>query len=219
MTTRFYSNNAGYPKRLHEILGDRTPRHIDVLGNLEILDMQGIGFTGSRNVSVEGIEVVSDSVKQISAARHLSVISGYANGVDLEAHYTCLESGGSTIIVLPEGINHFKIKDDLATVWDWNRVVVVSQFDADAVWEVSRAMARNRTVIALSDVMILVEAGATGGTLNAGKESLKLGVPLFVARTHDTPGNQILLEMGAHEITQTRTKGEADLHAVLDVIQ
>ena len=51
----------------------------------------------------------------------IAVVSGYASGVDIQTHYWALKSGGTTIIVLPEGINKFYIKKELKDVWDWNR--------------------------------------------------------------------------------------------------
>ena len=41
-------------------------------------------------------------------------------------------------------------------------------------------MKRNSTIIGLSDAMILVESGLTGGTFAAGEETLKRKRPLFV---------------------------------------
>ena len=88
---------------------------------------------------------------------------------------------GSTILVLPEGLDHFRIKRDLRDDWDWDRILVVSQFEPEAIWKAFRAMTRNETIIALSHAMIVIEAVATGGTLSAGLSTLKAGKPLFVA--------------------------------------
>lgn len=41
-------------------------------------------------------------------------------------------------------------------------------------------MKRNSTIIGLSDAMILVESGLSGGTFAAGEETLKRSRPLFV---------------------------------------
>lgn len=38
----------------------------------------------------------------------------------------------------------------------------------------SRVMQRNNTIIGLSDIMVVVEAGETGGSLDAGNKTLML---------------------------------------------
>ena len=48
-------------------------------------------------------------------------------------------------------------------MWDWDRVLVVSQFQPDEPWKAFRAMTRNQLIIALSRVMIVIEAGENGG--------------------------------------------------------
>ena len=47
-------------------------------------------------------------------------------------------------------------------------------------WHVSNAMKRNSVIIGLSNAMILVESGKSGGTFAAGNEALSLKHPLFV---------------------------------------
>ncbi|WP_435525353.1 DNA-processing protein DprA [Chryseobacterium indoltheticum] len=78
--------------------------------------------------------------------------------MDLKTHYTSLKNDGSTIIVLPEGLENFKIKKILKDVWDWERVLVISEYLPNAIWSVSRAMERNSTIVALSNLMVLIEA-------------------------------------------------------------
>ena len=131
----------------------------------------------------------------------ITVISGDARGVDYQAHYSSLETGGSTIFVLPTGISKFKPKGFLTTVWDWDRVLVVSQYEPDDDWSVGRAMGRNKVVIGLSKALIVMEAKPKGGSIAAGREALKMKVPVFVSQhvrdDWQTEGNEILVREGA----------------------
>lgn len=174
----------------------------------------GIGFCGSRKSSPIGIDVTQDCASQ-AAEQNVVVISGNAAGVDQEAHYHALRCGGATILVLPEGINHFRIKSYLKSVWDWERCLVISQFSPNDPWKVYRAMARNKLIIALSDAMILIEAGETGGTINAGIETLKTNIPLYVAEYKDMSmigkGNKELLDRGAKRLSKSRITGRANM--------
>lgn len=211
-----------YPLRLCDVLGDKAPKFLHMMGNVDLLKKKGVGFCGSRKVTLKGIETAVDCSQQ-AAKNNVVVISGNAAGVDFSAHYTALASGGETIIVLPEGINNFRIKSDLKEVWDWERVLVISQFNPNEPWAAYRAMARNLVIIALSGAMIVIEAGEKGGTLHAGESTLKLGLPLFVAEyqdmTIDAKGNALLLAAGANKLAKSVSTNKAGMKRVFEAIQ
>lgn len=212
-------NDTAYPERVKLVMGNKAPDHLYMMGNLELLKMPGIGFCGSRKSSDKGLETARDCAEQ-SAANNIVVVSGNAAGVDFEAHYNSLKSGGKTIFVLPEGINHFRIKKAFEPVWNWENTLIISQFEPDEIWQSFRAMTRNQLIIALSRVMIVIEAGEKGGTLNAGMETLKSGLPLFVAEyqdmSEDAKGNKILLDKGAHKLAKSRSTNRANLTKVIE---
>lgn len=211
--------DQSYPSMLKSLLKLNTPPVLSMIGNSKLLTNRKVGFSGSRKVSEKGVDVTRDCVEQLSASRDVSIVSGYAQGVDKEAHYTALKSGGSTIIVLPNGISSFYVRQELKDVWDWNRVLVVSEYLPKDKWSVSRAMNRNNTIIGLSDAMVVVEAGLTGGSLDAGLRSLEDKKPLFVPVYSDYPesalGNRILLERGAAGIKRNRQSNRANVMALL----
>ena len=160
-----------YPQSLKALLKMTTPPVLSMIGNVGLLGNRKIGFSGSRKVSDKGVAITKDCVDQLSQIPRVSIVSGYAQGVDKEAHYTALKSGGSTIIVLPNGIKSFYVRKELKDVWDWNRVLVISEYLPEDVWTANRAMNRNNTIIGLSDAMVVVEAGLTGGSLDAGNKT------------------------------------------------
>lgn len=208
-----------YPERVKIVMGTKAPKSLYMLGNLDLLKMPGIGFCGSRKSSDKGLETAQDCAEQ-AACNNVLVVSGNAAGVDFEAHFSSLKAGGCTILVLPEGINHFRIKKAFEPVWDWKRVLVISQFEPDDAWKAFRAMTRNQLIIALSRVMIVIEAGGKGGTLNAGMETLRYGMPLYVAEYQDMSvnacGNKILLELGARRLAKSRETNRANLVKVFE---
>ena len=176
-------------------------------GNIELLKKASAGFSGARNVSDKGLWITRDCVSQL-IQNDVCIISGYAKGVDLEAHRIALENGGTTIIVLPEGIEDFYIREQLKSVWDWDRVLVISEFKPQDRWMASRAMQRNQTIIALSDVLFVIEAGLTGGSLDAGMKALTMGktlyVPYYVDVPHSALGNNALINNGANKLLKKR---------------
>lgn len=203
-----------YPKEILQDMGIASPTVLSLAGNLDLLNKHKIGFSGSRKVSEKGMAIAEDVASQL-ADNDFCLVSGYANGVDMVAHKTALERGASTIIVLPEGISSFYIKKELKSVWDWNRILVVSEFEPFAKWQVSRAMQRNRTIIALSQAMLVIEAGEKGGSLDAGLKSIEKGKKLFVPQYADFPvsalGNKRLLQNGAYPLKMSRTSMKANL--------
>jgi DNA processing protein len=214
-------NDPEYPSSVSVVFAPKQPPTLYFSGNLALLSQMGVGVCGSRKSSDKGIETVRDCADQI-ARQGGPVVSGNAAGIDVAAHRAALEAGGNTILVLPEGIHHFRVRKDLRDVWDWNRVLVVSQFEPDAPWSVFRAMDRNRLIIALSRAMIVVEAGESGGTVSAGLSTLKAGKPLYVAvyenMPDQAPGNEKLLQLGGKRVFKGRLSGRAKMGDLLSDI-
>lgn len=211
--------DQSYPVNLKSLLKLNTPPVLSMIGNINLLSNRTVGFSGSRKVSEKGVAITKDCVEQLSQEKDISIVSGYAQGVDKEAHYTALASGGSTIIILPNGISSFYVRQELKDVWDWDRVLVISEYLPKDKWSVSRAMNRNNTIIGLSDIMVVVEAGLTGGSLDAGLRTLEDNKPLYVPLYSDYPesalGNKVLLERGAKSIRRSRQSNRANVMALL----
>lgn len=215
-------DDVRYPSRVKVIMGKKAPKHLDMVGNIKLLDMASLGLCGSRKADSKSLEIARDCAEQ-AAQNDVSVISGNAAGVDFKAHFSCLEVGGKTILVIPEGMNHFRIRKDLKPVWDWERVLVISQFESDEPWRGYRAMKRNQLLLALSRVMIVVEAGEKSGSLNTGEEAIKRGIPLYVAQhqdmSADLQGSQILLQKRARKLSKSRSSNRANLTEVFKNIE
>ncbi len=197
-----------YPAHLLDRLGEKAPPILYVYGDPEKLAESGVAFSGSRRVSEQGVEhtaqLVQDAVKQ-----GYVVVSGHAPGVDAVAHRTALENGGVTVLILPEGVLKFRLRTELRDLHEQNpeKLLVVSEFPPQMSWSAGNAMIRNKTIIGLSKALCVIEAGDTGGTLNAGQTALKLGVPVLVLDYPQPPksaaGNSILIQNGARPISVT----------------
>ncbi|OCB50837.1 hypothetical protein A5722_32370 [Mycobacterium vulneris] len=179
-------------------------------GSLGLLSATGAGMCGSRNATALGLKAARACGEEVSA-RGLTVISGYAKGVDTETHLAALDQGGTTVIVLAEGINRFRVKRDFSRSFDHNRVLVVSQFHPAQTWASYGAMARNHVIFGLGRALVVVEAGEKGGTLAAGRDALKRGRPVFVLSfdEHTPPGNRMLIDSGARSVKSRYELGQA----------
>lgn len=168
-----------YPQHMKDTLGKDAPPVLFARGNLDLLKKPSVGFTGSRKASGKGLCITEGCAAQL-AKEDVCVVSGYAQGVDLTAHRAAIESGGSTIFVLVEGILRYKEKPDVRGLLNWQNYLVISQFPPNLTWSGRNAMKRNSTIIGLSSAMILVESAMDGGTFACGDETLRRKHPLFV---------------------------------------
>jgi len=218
---RLKPSDAGYPDALRNLFGALAAPDIWYLGNLNLFNRSGVGFCGSRHASESGLKVAADCAAQLSRGG-ITVISGYAAGVDMASHQAALTSGGNTIIVLPEGIDHFRIKKTIREFWNWDHVLVLSYFPRPAVWRPDRAMERNKAIVALSKAVLVLEAGDSGGTLNAGFTALEMDRPLFVAffdhMGDGREGNRRLIESGGIPLQRNKFSGLAELRRMFELI-
>jgi DNA processing protein len=210
-----------YPKEIVARSPANAPPILFFKGSLHLLEAPSVGFCGARKASNRGLAVAEDIALQLVAAG-VSTISGYAAGVDTAVHAATVESGGCTIVVLAEGIKHFRIKRTLKNRWDENKVLVISEFLPGLPWNARQAMQRNETICALSDAVVLVEAGSTGGSIAAGRTAISMGVPLFAPLYDGMPewaeGNRIVLEEGAKPIGRDPATDRANVQKIFRAI-
>ena len=213
--------DVNYPNRMISALNNKAPLIIFAKGDIGLLTKPCLGFCGSRKASEKGLKTAWDCADQM-ARKGVNIISGYASGVDMTAHKAALEAGCTTTFVLAEGILNFRIKKDLKDVFDDSRVLILSEFLPGIPWSVRNAMQRNSTICSLSQVMILIEAEKKGGSISAGRTSLKMGRPLFAPVYEGMPesasGNRILLSQGAHGLKKSVKTMRANLTPIEDIL-
>ena len=143
---------GGYPKTLDRLAD--APAALFYSGSLDLLEQPAVAVCGSRNVSDEGLRTAT-ACAEIAAAHGLVSISGYARGVDMATHIASLRAGGGTVLVLPEVIDHFRVRrGGIDAVWSDQRTLVVSRFAPTQPWTVGGAMARNSVIIGLSAALM-----------------------------------------------------------------
>jgi len=213
---------AEYPARLRQRLGDQSPPLLYAWGNLELLQHKAVGFCGARDTSPQGLAVAQDCAGQI-VAWGWSVVSGGARGVDRTVHQTALTDGGGTIIVLPEGILQHRLRSALRPLITAENALLISEFPPYMSWSVANAMQRNWTVCGLSDALIVIEAGASGGTFEAAKLALRLKMPLFVADyakpSTSASGNVYFLARKVRALRRSAATQRADLEPLRRAVQ
>lgn len=197
-----------YPLRLKQTLRQTTPLVLYVAGEPSLLSSKrSIAIVGSRNATCEAHELARRAGQYFARASYV-VVTGMARGVDLEAFQGAREVSGKAIGVLPFGVS---AKESLKLLREYQedifsgRLALLSELHPRAPWKAQYAMMRNRIVVALSDVLLVVQTGLKetveqgrkrmSGTWDAVEQARRLGRSIFV---FDLPieGNQALIAQG-----------------------
>ena len=170
------------------------------LGRSSMLDddRPALAVAGSRSANEELLDV-AHRLGGEAARAGWKVVSGLAAGVDSASHQGAIDAGGDTIGVMASGLDnggrHWR-PDSL------DEVCIVSEFPPETPWSGPRAMQRNATIAALSDNVVVIAAGESGGSWEMGQLCLKKGKPLFVldVESDAAPGNRKLIRAGAQPL-------------------
>ena len=193
------SDALGFPPVLAATLGAARPPLLFCLGNVELLRGPGVAVIGSRTPT-PAAAALTRAAGAAFARAGLTVVSGFAEGVDRHASSSALEAGGSTVLVLAQGLLTFELEgkifeDALAQ----GRLAAVSAFAPDAAWGTPRAMARNAMIVGWSRDVLVGQARASGGAWEASRMALRQGKRVWVLDTGlPESGHQALARLGAH---------------------
>ncbi|HZQ50496.1 MAG TPA: DNA-processing protein DprA [Candidatus Dormibacteraeota bacterium] len=133
-------------------------------------------IVGSRRPSPYG-EAVAEQLGSELAAAGVVIVSGLALGVDAAAHRGALHGGGTTVAVMGTGVDvvyppsHAGLADEIVA----GGGALVSQFPDGALPRRHNFPARNYTMAAISDVVVVVEAAQGSGALITAEAAVELG--------------------------------------------
>ena len=176
---RFVTADApGYPHFLLRSLGDQAPLLLFYKGNEALIDAPGAGIVGTRRPTREACRLATLAAR-VFAREGFPVVSGGAAGIDLAAHESALKSDGSTVVVLPEGLQSYEPPPLLRAGLEGGQVLLLSEFLPTDGWMTHRAMTRNRTIAACSSLVCLIEPREKGGSMYTAEQALAAGTPVF----------------------------------------
>jgi DNA processing protein len=157
---------------------------------------------GTRRCTPAGRAIAAEFGTALAGAG-VRVVSGLALGVDGAAHQGALDAGGGAPIGVVAGgfdrpypVRHRQL---------WQRVAaagtLVSEWPLGARSEGWRFPARNRLIVALSEVVVVVESGERGGSMVTAQLAAERGVPVLAVpgsiRNPAAAGTNRLLRDGA----------------------
>lgn len=167
-----------YPERLRSI--KKPPSRLYALGNIEILNENGIAVVGSRTNTQYGEKMCRKFVKNL-VEYDINIISGLAFGIDSIAHKTCLENSGKTIAVIPSGLKNIcnaTNKILINSILE-NNGVIITEYENYTMANSERFLERNRIVAGLGIGTLVVEAGYRSGTSVTARFTRQSEKPVF----------------------------------------
>lgn len=170
-------HDARYPEKLRTI--KQAPYMLYVRGDLHE-ERKMLGIVGSRKSTSYGKKVLENIIPELIQSG-CWVVSGGAYGIDAISHEITLAHWGYTISVFGCSVDIYypvqntRLFEDILARW-W---ALVSIFPVDTISEPYMFPIRNEVVAALSDGIIIPEAGVKSGTLITAGLALEHGRDVF----------------------------------------
>lgn len=181
------NNTFDYPQKLRDA---KYP--IELLyysGDISLLRTKGISVVGTRKPTSDGIRRTRKLVKLL-INKGFTVYSGLAEGIDTIAHQTTIENSGRTVAVIGTPLTEFYPRNNQQLqLYIAKNHLIVSQVpfikykQHDYRWNRKFFPERNKTMSALSDATIIVEAGDTSGSLIQAKAAIEQNRKLFILQS------------------------------------
>jgi len=168
--------DPGYPAALSQL--DLPPPVLYVLGAFGALEpaRPAVAVVGSRRADSYGQEVAELFARDLAAAG-ITIISGFAHGIDAAAHHGALASpAGTTVAVLGCGLGvdyprgHSRLAEEIAA-----RGALLSEFPCGLSPRSWHFPVRNRVIAALAAGTLVVQAAPRSGSLITARHALDLG--------------------------------------------
>ena len=157
-------NDDVYPECLKEI--SNPPLKLYYKGNLDLLKEERlIAVVGTRNPSSYGKLCCEYMVKKMTSA-NITIVSGFAKGIDSIAHKTSLLTDGKTIAVIASGLDIVYPASNLSLYREIEeKGLILSEYEAGVKPFKGNFPQRNRIIAGLSKGTIVVESKNRGGSL------------------------------------------------------
>ena len=192
-------NDSAYPNLLKEIVD--PPPLLYVRGKLGEPDAPSITIVGTRSPTNYG-KTISRQLSQQLAENGVTVVSGFARGIDTCAHQGALQANGRTIAVLGNGLSQIYPDEnrDLA-----DEIVesgaLISEFPMSVPPFPKNFPRRNRLVSGMSSGTVVVEASIRSGSLITARHAAEQGREVFAVPgqifSKQSIGSHQLINQGA----------------------
>ena len=190
-----------YPERLRSIYN--PPAVLFCRGDMSCLESDfSISVVGTRKPSDYSVRVTAALVRELCSFG-ITIVSGFAVGIDITANLSAARCGGKTIAVLGCGLDRDYPKENVQYRGEIEkRGLFISEYYPLAGGTRASFPARNRILSGLSLGTVVSEAAAKSGALITANLALSQGKDIFAVAPHDLfdkryGGNVALIRDGA----------------------
>ncbi|NLY35716.1 MAG: DNA-protecting protein DprA [Tissierellia bacterium] len=167
-----------YPRGLLYI--DKVPELLYALGDTGLLYKNSVTIVGSRKPTDRGLLQTQKIVEKL-VRRDIVVVSGFAKGIDEQAHRAAFDFGGTSIAVLGTGLDSLYPRGRDLLRWKMEKEgLLLTEYPKNVGPKPHHFPRRNRLLAALSPITIIVEAEIKSGTMITAKEAIRQGKDLWV---------------------------------------
>jgi DNA protecting protein DprA len=184
------------------------PRWLFVEGNPEALfGRPSIAVVGTRQSSDEGIRA-TNSIVRVLSAYPVTLISGLAEGIDAQAHWSSLSNNIPNVAFLGHGIRLIFPRETqpIRRAIVEQGGAVASEYLPGEGYRKSTFVERNRLQAALANIVIPVEANAQSGTAHTVRFARQYKKPLIGIRWEGANGILTELENDGDTIVDIFTR-------------
>lgn len=169
---------------LNEAEKKHAPAELFVAGDRSLLRAgPTVAIVGSRDATKAGL-ARAVKLARLLVQQDIVVMSGLAEGIDTAAHLAAMRNGGRTIAVLGTPLDQcFPAKNRTLQQEIMRDHLAVSQFPSGTKVGRHTFPIRNRTMALLSDATVIIEAKDGSGSLHQGWEAIRLGRPIYLAKS------------------------------------
>lgn len=176
-------DDINFPDMLRNIID--PPYVLYIKGEIMNWDrLLPIGVVGTRKSTDYG-KLVTNRISRDMTKMGITVVSGMARGLDMEAAWAALRAGGKTIAVLGSGIDVIYPPENKALYDEiCEHGAVITEYPPGSEPLGGHFPERNRIIAGLSKGIVVTEAPAKSGSLITAKYALENGRDVFAV-----PGN------------------------------
>lgn len=162
-----YFLDEAYPQRLLQC--EDAPLILYMIGDCDLNAPYMAAIVGTRHATPYGSGFTQGIIRDFGEqlVQPVTIVSGLAYGIDVEAHRAALEQGLPTVAVVAHGLDTLypSAHRSIAARMVREKGGIVTEYPSGTVIHRANFLARNRIVAGMSDCVIVSESAFKGGAL------------------------------------------------------